>query len=662
MENSLHYYQIYFNSPLPNPFTYSSVLPDLEKRRVIVSLRNQKVVGYVDSRLEKQDSFDYRVKEIIEVIDDGPVITQEQRDLAEWISRQYLSTLGEALSLFFSFTLKAKKKDKQEQKKNKENLERIGLEKRTAIKLNDDQEKKFSTVKNKLFEFNPILLHGVTGSGKTFFYLKMVEECLVKRKQVIILVPEITLIFQIYDLCQKLFPDLGLAKYHSKIGDKKREKVKKQIRSGQVSLLVTTRSGFFLPFKDLGLIIIDEEHESSYKNGGSPRYQLKQVAYYWAELKRIPLVFVSATPTIELYYQTQIGGMIAVELKERYAEATLPKVEFIGRETEEGISLDSYHQVFHTLKTGKQVLFYINQRGFSSTVICGNCHHDYRCPQCDITLTFHKKKDILICHYCGYREAFTGECHECGDKALHYIKAGTENIWEQLQKRFAEYHVVRFDSDNVSQPGRVQETLKEFRENQIHILVGTQMIIKGHDFKNVGLVVVLAPEKYLLLPDYRSGERMFSHIMQVAGRAGRDKQVGLGKVIVETDIAHHYALVSAKKHSYLDFFEKEIEYRRAFDYPPFSKLIRLVFRGLNGKEVEAVSHQVKSVIQQKFKKGIIILGPSPCLLEKQNRYFRWNILLKLKQQKYFLENIQKTQLAIDKKVYMEIDVSPVDLF
>lgn len=658
-KNILYYYQVYFNNSLDYPFTYSSTKNNLERKRVLAPLRNKIVVGFVLERTLENPNF--KIKAILEVLDAEPILDTHQIKLVRWISKQYLSAMGETLSLFFSYeNLLLKKKEINLQKKIIPKVE----QKIEEINLNIIQEKKFQENRNFFNNFNAFLIHGITGSGKTFFYLKIIKEIIEKKKQALIMVPEITLIFQIRDLCKRFFDKDKVAIFNSKLSSKKKEELKNRLQSQEIEIVIATRSGIFLPFKNLGIIVIDEEHENSYKNNFTPRYQVKQVAYYWAEMKSIPLVFASATPSVEIYYQAKFGKIKLIEFTERYKNMKLPKTYFLKKEGEEEISLNIYKKIFSSLEKKKQVLIYINQRGFSSTVFCKDCKIYFKCPHCEITLTYHKKKSILICHYCGYKINFNNQCLNCKGDELSLIKAGTEKIYEQIKERLQDYRVERFDSDNLTTVKKIESTLEDFKNNKIDILVGTQMIIKGHDFKNVSLVVVLDPEKYLLLPDYRSNERIFSHLIQVSGRAGRHGKEGdFGEVLIQTDMENHFCLLAAKQQSYNDFYKQEIVYRKIFNYPPFSKLIRFVFRGKDEDLVIKVAKMMKEKLVENHQSQMTLLGPSPCLLEKQKNYYRWNIILKVQQFNKFLNIIRKIRQQLhNKKVYIEVDISPVDLF
>lgn len=718
--SGIAYYEVYFNHPLNRPFTYrySQQLSEVSSRsllyhRVLVPLRGKTVVGFVTSEVESPTAF--KVKDIIAVIDRAPVLSPRQVQLATWIANQYLSSLGEALALFFSFTppkqplitKRVKRDNLENHNKSQEPIpvisSELAEELRTRIVLNEEQCTCFDTFKTALADkahgvFLPALVHGVTGSGKTYFYLRLVLEVILTGKQALILVPEITLIFQIDTLVKVLFPELRREVYHSKLSDKARTEVKQSVAKGGCNLVIATRSGFFLPFKSLGIIVMDEEHENSYKNNASPRYQLKQIAYYWAEKLAIPLVMVSATPSVELYYQTspevfnsktknnetprvnsnekkkKSTPITLFKLKERYAATTLPEVTLLAATSksersvgENEIPPEIYRAVFEELSNNRQVIFYINQRGYSSMVYCKSCKTTEGCPNCDITLTYHKKNQYLSCHYCGYRIQFKAKCTSCGSEELRFVKGGTENFYEQLSARFQNFQVERFDSDHTRTVKQIQAVLKDFREQQINILVGTQMLIKGHDFKNVGLVVVLFPENYLLLPDYRSQERMFSHLMQVSGRAGRDARMGKGRMLIVTRMPELGTLRAARAQSYENFYEREIEARKVYGYPPFVKLINLVLRGRKEEQVVVASNYAKAELEKIISRISItaqVLGPSPCLLERSNNYYRWNILVKVAQQNRFLTALEKSELLPPRStgVYLEIDVSPVDLF
>ena len=658
-------------------FIYCSSFSNLCIRRVLVSFGNSSFkVGIVVNSVQKFNiDTQFEIKPIQKILDKSPILTIKQLQLAKWISFYYFCSLGEAISLFVSFSqnLSTQKEENTIEEKQQNyitNKYNNFLIKR--INLSQEQQIIFQNLVKLLNSFSISLIHGVTGSGKSYLYLKIAEFILKKETQILILVPEINLVFQIANLFNQFFNNNVIVIYHSKTSSSStKQKIKNNIRSNSLKIIIGTRSAFFLPFSNLGAIIIDEEHENTYKNSETPRYHIRQIAQYWCKSLNIPLIFSSATPSIETYYQTTLKQKVYLfKLKNRYSSIPLPKTQVICKKNfsqEDFLEKDIFKAIFNHLQKNQQVICYLNQRGFSSFTICKECNYLPSCPDCDVSLTYHKKKNILLCHYCNFTTEFKEICENCQSSNISFIKPGTQHLENQLIKKFFGYKVFRFDSDIATTPKKMEKILQDFNDQKIQMLIGTQMIAKGHDFKTVQLVVIIDPEYYLTLPDFRSNERIFQQITQVSGRSGRAKEQG--NVLIQTGIEDHFAVKEGINQDYESFFQNEINIRKNSAYPPFVKICRLVVRGNKEEKVKHAIIKLKSILSHFLLPEIaIILGPSPCLIERLKANFRWHLFIKIFNMKHFLYILNKhksswnSKKVIGQGVYLEIDNDPVDLF
>ena len=668
------YYEVVFNKPLPS-YVYFSEIENLIHRRVSVSLgkenrqlslvgKKNSIVGFVIRQKKKEQGIEY--KSIISVLDEQEILTKKDIALAEWLSNYYLCFLGEAISLFISFSSISQTKNKATNKKKKSIKE---IEKKPLIQENferiDLNKEQQETVKNIISSKNSFhYVHGVTGSGKTFVYLKIIAFLLKKNKSVIFLVPEINLIEQNLILLQKYFGD-KVGVYHGSLTFLQKEKIKKEFRQGNINIIIGTRSCFFLNSANLELIIIDEEHESSYKNDSTPRYQIKTLAQQKAKIQNLKIVFGSATPSIEVFYHTK-KKIDYYFLGQRFYDAPLPSIEIVKSSNKKIFDEEVISKISTVLQKKGQVLVFYNQRGFAKSVFCRDCQVVLSCPNCSLTLHYHKFKNKLLCHYCDYQFFFRSKCMNCRKDNLSYIGTGIEKVTEELQKKFLMHQIDRLDSDSASSYKKVSNLLEKIKKKEIDIIVGTQMICKGHHFPNVNLVIVLHPENILNIPDFRSSERFFSQIVQVAGRSGRTEQGG--EVVIQTFIPNHSMIELGKNHDYHNFYYREINFRHQFNYPPFVKMIRITARGKKENEVKEVIQKVfekiKFVYQnhQKEENEIFLYPPSSCLIQKINLNYRWHILMKSKNINLMIQILTTIKQQKFNNVYLEYDVDPTELF
>lgn len=514
------------------------------------------------------------------------------------------------------------------------------------------------------------LLKGVTGSGKTEVYMKLVERVLLEGKSAIILVPEIALTPQMIERFKGRF-GVNVALFHSKLSDGERFDEWFRVKEGKAKVIVGARSAIFLPAKNLGLIIIDEEHENTYKSEQNPKYQTKEVAEYLSELKGCKVILGSATPSIETYYRALTGEMKLLELNSRVDNKPMPPMKVIDMRNElKGgnkslFSRELFIAIQERLKRKEQIILFLNRRGFSTFVSCRSCGYVFKCDECDISMTYHKN-GLLICHYCGKTKREPRECPKCHSKYVKFFGAGTQRVEEEVKKYFNNVRILRMDVDTTRDKHSYERIYNTFKNGEADILIGTQMVSKGLDFKNVTLVGILAADMSINIPDYRAAERTFQIITQVSGRAGRgDKQ---GEVLIQTYTPQHYSLQYAVNYDYEGFYEKEFTVRAMMKYPPFGKL--LLINGTSKKEelLKNFMHKITMMIKPLVESclDIEILGPIPCMISKVKENYRWQIVIKGEFDSYFSKNIKEILYDENKNVYNDIrismDINPNNLF
>ena len=514
------------------------------------------------------------------------------------------------------------------------------------------------------------LLKGVTGSGKTEVYMKLVERVLLEGKSAIILVPEIALTPQMIERFKGRF-GVNVALFHSKLSDGERFDEWFRVKEGKSKVIVGARSAIFLPAKNLGLIIIDEEHENTYKSEQNPKYQTKEVAEYLSELKGCKVILGSATPSIETYYRALTGEMKLLELNSRVDNKAMPPMKVIDMRNElKGgnkslFSRELFIAIQERLKRKEQIILFLNRRGFSTFVSCRSCGYVFKCDECDISMTYHKN-GLLIYHYCGKTKREPRECPKCHSKYVKFFGAGTQRVEEEVKKYFNNVRILRMDVDTTRDKHSYERIYNTFKNGEADILIGTQMVSKGLDFKNVTLVGILAADMSINIPDYRAAERTFQIITQVAGRAGRgDKQ---GEVLIQTYTPQHYSLQYAVNYDYEGFYEKEFTVRAMMKYPPFGKL--LLINGTSKKEelLKNFMHKITMMIKPLVESclDIEILGPIPCMISKLKENYRWQIVIKGEFDSYFSKNIKEILYDENKNVYNDIrismDINPNNLF
>jgi len=496
--------------------------------------------------------------------------------------------------------------------------------------LTVDQETSLKAIEGAFSEggFRAFLLKGVTGSGKTEVYLRAARSVLDRGKGVLFLVPEISLTPLLISRLEKIAPG-EIVSLHSGVPASLRAAGWKALRNGLVKLVVGVRSGVFSPIPDLGLIIVDEEHDTSFRQEDTPSYNARDVAVKRAQLEEVPIILGSATPSFESWHNANTGRYALLSLPERVTPSPDPEMILVDMSDRAqmipdlpSISKTLFDELEGVLERGEQAILFLNRRGFAPFLLCAQCHHTVLCPNCSVTLTYHSEKEI-ICHYCGQKERPPGTCPSCSAPALQPVGAGTQKIEMALAERFPGAVIDRLDRDALSNRGALEKVYKGMDSGNTQILVGTQMLSKGHDFAGVTLAGVLNAEQALDLPDFRSAERTFQIITQVAGRAGRGSRKG--KVVVQTWVPEHYAVLTALKGDAKAFYEIEMSFRRELGYPPFRRLGRILIDGISEEKVIRAALDLVEKLPQ--VKGMKVLGPSPAPIQRIRNRYRWHIMV-----------------------------------
>jgi primosomal protein N' (replication factor Y) len=529
----------------------------------------------------------------------------------------------------------------------------------TNFTLSPAQSAALQSIRDSFTEKQVCLLHGVTASGKTQLYIKLIEEAIHKNKQVLYLLPEIALTAQMIRRLQK---SLGgyIAIYHSKFNPNERVEIWNKVKSGETKVVLGARSALLLPFKELGLIICDEEHDGSYKQQDpAPRYQCRDAAIYYASLTGANVLLGTATPSIESYFNAIQGKYGLVSLQERYGEVQLPTIHLVDVKNKKGISAEMIARIKDTITNNKQVIIFQNRRGYSPYLICNTCGWIPHCEHCDVTLTYHKHNNKLSCHYCGTNYPVVQTCMQCGNTGFNQKNFGTEKIAELLAEEFPDTSVARMDYDSVKGKQDHDILIKRFEQKKIQLLVGTQMVVKGLDFEDVGLVGIADADGILNFTDFRVNERAFQLMEQVSGRAGRKN--GDGEVLIQVSNLTHPVLQFVQQHNYEALYNWEIANRQQFFYPPFSRLIQMIFK----HKEKHIAEEAANIFVQGMKKefGQYLNGPSQPLIDRIRNQYIWEVLLKLPRESKLVSysklciNQQLTILSNNKR-YRSVQIIP----
>ncbi len=691
--------------------------------RVVVPFGKQTLEGFVLKIYENKDvSLENKLKEIISIVDTYPILNEELLTLGKYISKTTLCSLMTSYQAMLPKALKAKKKVnmtpkydtyicinygmynndikfnasqekilellKENKKVKKEVLNKISVssvntllkknilleekeenyrynlinEEKIKFNLNEEQQKVYKEIFNSINTNETFLLYGVTGSGKTNVYMKVIEDVIKNNKTAILLVPEISLTPQIIKRFTSYFSNIAVL--HSGLSDGEKYDEWRKINEGKVNIVIGARSAIFAPLKNIGVIIIDEEHSQTYKQENNPRYNAIDIAKERCKYHNCPLILGSATPSLESFARAKKNVYKLLELKNRYNNNTMPKVEIIDMNKEfkkaSGyFSNTLIDQIKETLERKEQVILFLNRRGYSSFLTCSSCGYVEKCPNCDISLTYHKSSNMLRCHYCGYATKRKKLCPKCQEEFKDY-GIGTEKVEEELKSLIKDAKIIRMDVDTTTTKNAHAKIINSFLEEKYNILVGTQMIAKGLDFPNVTLVGVLNADIGLNFPDFRSSETTFSLLNQVLGRSGRGNKEG--KVLIQTFNPEHYAIAYTKNHDYLGFYNEEMKIRKILKYPPYYYICSIKIISKDYNLASKSSYDVVNYLKQNIKNEII-LGPSVCNIFKLNNNYRFQIIIKYKDVNNilaYLTNIEHHYFN-KKDIKVEIDFNPLKL-
>lgn len=690
--------------------------------KVKVLFNNRIIYGII---INIKDNTEYeQTNEILDVVNPNIYLNNELLELGKYLSKETLTTLIKAYQTMLPSSLKVKNiknnynkyeeylvlnKDKnfitnyikentrskvkinileellEKQSINKKNVSSvykklleediIKIEKKRIYRLSFDNikevnykltENQENVVKNiDLKTYNTYLLHGLTGSGKTVVYIDLMKKVISLGKKAIMLVPEISLTTQMVNRLKNSFKN-DIAILHSGLSDGEKYDEYTKINNNEVNVVVGTRSAIFSPLKNIGIIIIDEEHSSTYKQESNPRYNAIDMAKWRCKFNNCPLLLGSATPSLESFARAQKGVYKLLELNKRVNNYEMPEVKLVNMAQEMKkrnmiFSDELKHEINNTLKNKKQAMILLNRRGFSTFVSCQNCGYVYKCPHCEITLTYHKSKNSLRCHYCGFTKFLDIKCPNCKEDAIRDFGTGTEKIETELKKIFPEAKIIRMDRDTTTKKGSHEKYINLIEEGKVDIIVGTQMISKGLDFPNINLVGVINADETLNIPDFRSNERTFQLLNQVSGRAGRS---GIkSKVIIQTFNTDNIIFEFIKNNDYISFFKYEMELRKKLKYPPYYYIISIKICSKDYELASKNSTKIYNYLKNNIEKQSIILGPSTASLFKLNNIYRFQIIIKYKYDNKIFDSLKfiDNLYITEKNIFLEIDNNPISI-
>jgi len=667
-----HYAEIAIDAPLRTTFDYV-ISQDMALKpgmRVKIPFGRRTVTGLV-TQIKTDTQLTCEVKSILECLDQAPILSPDVMQLCTWASQYYQHPIGEVLlgalpkRLRQGKSLNIHSNEASPQRKSGPNLS-----------LNEQQQRAFEAIRNQLEKFNVFLLHGITGSGKTELYFQVIDEALKRNQQVLFLIPEISLSPQTLQRFQRRFA-APIYTIHSGLTDKTRLTAWTRARDGEAAIIIGTRSSIFTPFKNLGLIIVDEEHDASFKQQDSFHYSARDVAIKRAQQLNIPIMLGSATPSSESYHNALTKKYQLLELTERAGNATLPEFKLIHatpQNSDNGLTEETIINIQQHLAREEQVLIFINRRGYAPAWFCQSCHWQANCGRCDSHLVLHKKDKKLICHHCGHQEKITSTCPQCQSRSLLALGEGTQRVAETLENLFANTSIFRIDRDVIKNKNQLEEQLDNIHTNGACILVGTQMLSKGHHFPNVTLVVILGIDHGLMSHDFHALESTAQLILQVAGRAGRETKPGT--VLLQTLQPEHPQLQLLIQHPYEVFLKELLKERQQFHLPPFAFMA--LFRA-EAKQIQKASDCLR-LIQRLLKSAldpavmprdddtsIIVYDPIPAPMQRKAGFYHMQLLIQASSRQilqkllnHVLPNLAKNKSLQGARWTVEVD--PMDLF
>ncbi len=632
--------------------------------KVRVSFRNNEVSGYVVDLPGRPEVF--KLKPILEIEGLDPFVSGTALSLSRWVGQYYGCSLATAFKSVFPLALRNNKKKRKSQ--FEEIMTSTNPKDKEVPVLTEEQEQILSqllpVIKQEEKTYFPFLIHGVTGSGKTEIYIRALQETLEQGKGAIVIVPEIALTPQTVGRFRSRL-NQEVAVWHSQLTPAQRRDQWNKIKKGEIKVVIGARSAIFAPLDKLGLVVVDEEHEKSYKQTETPRYHARDLAVMRAYIEKAVVIMGSATPALESYYNVEKEKYNLGTLKKRVDDRPLPEVHVIDmREVlkrQKGMPVYSnelLNAIGLRLEKKEQVILFLNRRGYSNFVLCKECGYVLKCKNCSISLTYHKHANEGRCHLCGYVAKMDKHCPDCKEGKLTLLGLGTQKVEQLILKIFPEARVARLDSDTSAKRGYTEKVLNDFRDGQLDILIGTQMIAKGLDFPNVTLTGVILADVTLHVPDFRSGEYTFQLLTQVAGRAGRGEQPG--EVFIQTFTPNHASIQAAKDHDFDTFYKNEMEVRKELNYPPFFHFVALTVQGKKEEKVEEAIRVFAKEIGESVKPLAEMMGPMPAPLSKVNKNFRWQLIFRGKSVLKLSQLIQKlsSRLSRQYSVQFLVDVDP----
>lgn len=688
------YAQVVLGLPIDRAFTYS--IPDNFQtsirigQRVEVPFGQRVMIGYIvnlinKTSINKKIAFGnnsnaifsgwneipyHKIKPLKNILDQEPLLDEQMLQVTRRVADYYCASWGEVIEAAHPVNVRKRKRPLPATVNLPNACQILQESKRQQRLLLSPQQRLVLELIVRGIEkkrYGIFLLHGITASGKTEVYLQAIAHVLAQGRSAIVLVPEISLTPQTVERFKSRFGQ-RVALLHSRLLASERTLQWQRIKGGQAQIVIGPRSAVFAPVRNLGLIVVDEEHENTYKQqDASPRYHAREVAILRAKIAGACVILGSATPSLEAFYQAKKGKIKLLCLPERVTKQDLPLVDIIDMRQEismrRGINIFSRSletKIREVLRKNEQAILFLNRRGFSTYISCPKCGYVARCKRCNVSLTYHYATKNLVCHYCNFSVQPPQICPQCNSNYLRYFGIGTEKVESELHRLFPQARISRMDTDATSKRGAHDRILAAFKEGKTDILIGTQMVAKGLDFPRVSLVGVVNADTALNLPDFRSGERTFNLLTQVGGRAGRGEAEG--KVVIQTYVPEHYAVDASITHDYRQFYRREIKSRKELRLPPFTHLVNLTLRSRDQKKVQELATDLSKRLKKKKKiKEIEVLGPAPAMISKIRGNFRWSVLLKGKtapQLVRLLKSVLKSFRRY-KGIMLSVDVDPI---
>ncbi len=612
--------------------------------KVRVPFRQNEVNGYVVDLPERPEVF--KLKSILQVEGLDPFVSGTALTLSKWVAQYYGCSLATAFKSVFPIALRTQSKGRGSALSD--SLFSEEREEVAAPKLTDEQSEVLKVllpvIESTEKKYFPFLLHGVTGSGKTEIYLRSIESALNQKKRAIVIVPEIALTPQTVERFRSRF-NQEIAVWHSQLTPAERRNQWNKIKEGKISIVIGARSAVFAPMENLGLIVVDEEHEKSYKQTESPRYHGRDLAVMRAYIEKAVVILGSATPALESYFNVEKEKYHLGVLAQRIDNRPLPYVHIVDMKkvfkTQKGMPVYSQElldAIRKRLENKEQVILFLNRRGYSNFVLCRQCGHVLKCENCSLSLTYHQHEELGRCHLCGFAVKMARNCPKCKEGKVSLLGLGTQKVEKQIKKIFPEARIERLDSDTTTKRGHAEKVLRAFKKREIDILIGTQMIAKGLDFPNVTLTGVVLADVTLHVPDFRSGEYTFQLLTQVAGRAGRGERPG--EVFIQTFTPNHPSILAAKDHDFRRFYQTEMQTRQELNYPPYTHFMVVTLQGKKEEKVKEVAGLFAEEARLAVGPSAHLLGPMPAPISRANKQYRWQLIFRGKSVLKMSERVQ----------------------